>query len=467
MSDLDLDIDHYKINDLEVFFRLEHPYDDNDISKKESELRTLLLSSGQIESHFKRDLIMFLAEGKSRLIKHNTKKKEKSIKEERRTIPIGEEPIPNNYPVPNRKLPSREENVILPVSDFTSYQQDTANSDSLSMKGIPINPTFRKIITKVVCVDSLFRPNLNHSDSTHFMFHLTNPINNVISMKLSTMELPNNWYIFSKRNFTNIFTVRCYNVPPNTTDPTSLPTPMIEHLVEIPEGNYLSDTFQTAMMHLFANTGQGLQYIGLAVNDKTAKVEFYTGTNRSITGIYPLNPYENDPQNTSKDARFYFTLDFFIPSKQLFKTMGWAMGYRKPSYTVKYMENPSTRIIESNQVYQAFLESESSFGSTYFHYVFLEVDDFQRNFSSSTIVSSTGNGDSYLSNNVLSKIVVSSGQYTNIVDNGADCVFKKRNYYGPVKLEKMQIKLLNRFGDVIDLNDNNFSFTLELEVVYS
>jgi hypothetical protein len=448
---LDLDIDHYKIEDLEMFFRLQHPYDANDISKKENEIRTLLLSSGQIESYFKRDLVMFLAEGKSRLIKHKIKAQAPTTTG-RSTIPKGEDlPIPHNYPVPNRKLPSREENVILPVS----YQD--------SQLAQPINPTFRKVITKVVCVDSLFRPNLNHSDSTNFMFHLLNPINNVISMKLSTMELPNNWYIFSKRNSTSMFTIRCYNVP-NT---TLTRTPMIENVVEIPDGNYLSDTFQTAMMHLFANTGQGLQYIGLAVNDKTAKVEFYTGINRSITGTYPINPYENDSSTTLKDDRFYFTVDFFIPSKPLYKTFGWAMGFRKPSYTVKYMETPSTRIIESNQTYQAFLESESSFGSTYSHYVFLEVDDFQRNFSSSTIVSSTGNGDSYLSNNILSKIVVSSGQYTNIVDNGADYVFKKRNYYGPVKIEKMQIKLLNRFGDVIDLNDNNFSFTLELEVVYS
>lgn len=461
MSDLDLDIDHYKIDDLEVFFRLQHPYDENDISKKEHEIRTLLLSSGQIESYFKRDLVMFLAEGKSRLIKNKVKVKAPTVG--RRTLPEGEEPIPQNYPVPNRKLPSREENVILPVS----YQEQQQPQQIQDFKGIPINPTLRKIITKVVCVDSLFRPNLNHSESTNFTLHLTNPINNVISMKLSTMELPNNWYIFSKKNLTSMFTIRCYNVP-NMVDPTIPRTPMIEHVVEIPDGNYLSDTFETAMSNLFLNTGRGLQYIGLNVNDKTAKVEFYTGNNSAVTKTYPFNPYENDTSDTSNDERFYFTVDFFIPSKPLYKTFGWAMGFRKQSYTVKYMETPSIRIIEpSNPTYQAFLESESSFGSTYSHYVFLEVDDFQRNFSSSTIVSSTGNGDSYLSNNILSKVVVSSGQYTNIVDNGADSVFKKRDYYGPVKLEKMQIKLLNRFGDVIDLNDNNFSFTLELEVLYS
>lgn len=331
-----------------------------------------------------------------------------------------------------------------------------------------INPTVRRTITKIVCIDSLFRPNLNQSESTNFTFHLKEPINNVLSMKLSTMELPNNWYIFSKRNSTNIFTIRCYNVP-NLIDPTIPKIPMIENVIEIPDGNYLSDTFQTALSNLFKNTGNGLEYIGVNVNDKTAKVEFYTGLS-SFTGLYPFNPYVNDLVNTLKNARFYFTLDFSIPFKPLFplyKTIGWAMGFRQAIYTVKYMETSSTRIIEENEIYKAYIESESSFGSTYTHYVFLEIDDFQRNFSSNTIVSYNGNGDSYLSNNILSKIVISSGQYTNIVDNGGDLVFKKRIYYGPIKLEKMQIKLLNRFGEVIDLNDNNFSFTLELEVLYS
>ncbi len=97
----------------------------------------------------------------------------------------------------------------------------------------------------------------------------------------------------------------------------------------------------------------------------------------------------------------------------------------------------------------------------------MEVDDFQRNVSANTLVSYNGNGDSYINNNILAKVVISTGQFTNLVDNGSDNVYKERHYYGPVKLEKLHIRLLNRFGDVIDTNHNDFSFTLELEVVYS
>ena len=65
MIDLDLDINHYEMQDLETFFRLVKPYNEHDVAQKEHDIRTLLLSSGHIEPHFKRDLIMFLEEGRN------------------------------------------------------------------------------------------------------------------------------------------------------------------------------------------------------------------------------------------------------------------------------------------------------------------------------------------------------------------------------------------------------------------
>ena len=324
-----------------------------------------------------------------------------------------------------------------------------------------LNPTMRKTITKTVCIDSMFRLNLE-TEPTNFSFSLAEPINNVISMKLATLELPNNWYTFSSKNQSNVFTIRCYNIPdPTLEDP--LQTYNYEHIITIPEGNYLNTTFRDNVQNYFINEGNGLEFIKFNVNDVNAKTEFSTGGGNRDTGNAPYDPYLD---NTD----FYFELDFAIPGKAQYKTMGWAIGFQKPFYTVKHLgiDNLHIDMFRTNtEICGAFLSSESSFGSSFGPYVFLEVDDFQRNVSSNTIVSYTGNGDSYLNNNILAKIVVSSGQYTNIIDNAGDFVFKKRNYYGPIKLEKMHIKLLNRFGEIIDLNWNDYSFSLELEVIYS
>jgi hypothetical protein len=322
-----------------------------------------------------------------------------------------------------------------------------------------LNPTMRKTITKTVCIDSLFRTNLE-TDPSNFMFSLAEPINNVISMKLSSLELPNNWYTFSSRNQSNVFTIRCYNVPDPTLD-DPFQTYNQEHIITIPEGNYLNTSFVPMFQSYLRNEGNGLEYIKFNINDFSAKTEFSAGLVGSL--VAPYDPYVS---NTD----FYFELDFAIPGKPQYKTFGWAMGFQKPFYTVKYLgiDNFHQDLFKTNpEICGSFIASESSFGSSFGPYVFIEVDDFQRNVSSNTIVSYNGNGDSYLNNNILAKVVVSSGQFTNIIDNAGDFVFKKRNYFGPIKLEKMHIKLLNRFGEPVDNNWNDYAFSLELEVIYS
>jgi hypothetical protein len=67
----------------------------------------------------------------------------------------------------------------------------------------------------------------------------------------------------------------------------------------------------------------------------------------------------------------------------------------------------------------------------------------------------------------MGRISVVSGMNTIITNTASDRVFKKREYFGPIKLEKLNVRLLNRFGEPILMNDNDFSFTLEIEQLYS
>jgi len=327
-----------------------------------------------------------------------------------------------------------------------------------------LNPSTVTTMTKVLCIDSLFRPNLNSTESSNFLYKLSEPINNVVSIKLSSIEIPNNWYLFAKYNYSNIFTVTCYNVPIYTNDVFTGIIDEVKHVIELPEGNYLSDTFETALRNYFLNTGQGLQYIGVTINTVSSKTEFFAG---ECSENYPYDPYRNE--EIPLEDKFYFKIDFAIPNMKtypLIKTMGWTLGFRQYEYIVKYRERISNRITEAqNKTYLAYLESESSYGSSFCQYIFLELDDFQKNVSSNTIVSY--NGDYNLSTNIFAKVVISSGQYTSITDNGSDLMFKKRNYFGPIRLEKLHLRLLTRFGEILNMNGNNFSITLELEVLYS
>jgi hypothetical protein len=98
------------------------------------------------------------------------------------------------------------------------------------------------------------------------------------------------------------------------------------------------------------------------------------------------------------------------------------------------------------------------------NYIFLEVNDFQNNYPTDLIVST--NDKTYLGNTILTRIVLLSGANTIVWNNAGDLIFKKREYFGPVKLEKLHIRIVDRYGDVIDLRGNDYSIVLEIKQLY-
>jgi hypothetical protein len=74
--------------------------------------------------------------------------------------------------------------------------------------------------------------------------------------------------------------------------------------------------------------------------------------------------------------------------------------------------------------------------------------------------------ESYLEKNILAKIPYSNTSFK-VLFNGADEVLSpKREYFGPIDIKKLGLQLLNKYGQVVHLNFMDFSFTLEVEVIY-
>lgn len=94
-------------------------------------------------------------------------------------------------------------------------------------------------------------------------------------------------------------------------------------------------------------------------------------------------------------------------------------------------------------------------GSKFF---LLEVIDFNNN-SPQVLLYNT----IYNSSDILAKIPNVSTMTTIIYEDSADNVFKTRNYFGPVKLQKLQIRLLDEYGKVVDMNNADISVTFEIE----
>jgi len=69
-------------------------------------------------------------------------------------------------------------------------------------------------------------------------------------------------------------------------------------------------------------------------------------------------------------------------------------------------------------------------------------------------------------NNIFAKINNDSDTFDYKSDAGGDYQFK-RQYFGPVDLMKLRVRLLDEYGRVVSLNNADYSFTIKVEQLYN
>ena len=74
--------------------------------------------------------------------------------------------------------------------------------------------------------------------------------------------------------------------------------------------------------------------------------------------------------------------------------------------------------------------------------------------------------DSYVEKNILAKIPIPVDTFQVMFDNNSDLISKKREYFGTIDVNKFSVKILDLYGESIDMNYMDFSFTLEFEIAY-
>jgi len=107
------------------------------------------------------------------------------------------EPQPPNPPVPRTVLTS-DGNVKQGTQEVTQVDY---------VKG-QLNPVERKTIFKMISVDSQFRDDPTNTLSTSFTMNLTEGIENVISMKLYSVQIPYTWYTVNSTFGSNFFYIK-------------------------------------------------------------------------------------------------------------------------------------------------------------------------------------------------------------------------------------------------------------------
>ena len=412
--DLDLNINNYTMNDLETFFSLQGKYTQDDVEAKEYKIREQLLSSGHINKRFKRDLIEFLETAKHWIITVKFPKKNPT------SIPKNYKLDESNIPLSQQLPSSRAPNVIeRPTTQFIHAKTDAY------YQGI-LNPLETRVITQCVNIDTRFRENLYFTKSSDFAFQLPFKLSKVVSMQLASIELPITFYGVSASYGNNYFWIEVIDTSNNT----------YSKLIQIADGNYnAADLINAVNMAIQSN------------NDIFQNIELLLDITQTGSGTGKVTL-----QTASSDIE-QIVLDFQkdangIPNNnaELSIKLGWNLGYQRPLYegSVQYIADT---IIEPATV----------------RYLFLAIDDFH-NSGNNHFMSAFQK--SVMNPNILARISVKGTYFSIVMENDLNIVSEPRQYFGPVDIQRLRIRLFDEYGRIIDMNNANFSFCLNFKLLY-
>jgi len=240
--------------------------------------------------------------------------------------------------------------------------------------------------------------------SSNFTVNLSQEYKNITSVKLTSMEFMNSFYTFTSLRRNTTFT---------------LTTGAVSYVFNLPGGSYSTNDMIT-QIPLSTNYTPPLPAIGFSVNYVFSSNSFIFTATQPYTIVFPSTV---SPNNNG---------------------IGYHLGFTKTSYSSSGVTNR--------------LVSDSSVDMDSDRYINLQINDWN-------LVESQGNNLTYFP--VFAKIQLATGSKNSyiLMNNYSDSSTKIYHFQQPVNIQKLQILLLDSYGNILDMRGGNFSITLELEQV--
>ena len=312
-----------------------------------------------------------------------------------------------------------------------------------------INPLRKQTRILNLNINSIFRKNYYKTQASDFIYTFPGGIKNILSMKVATFEFANSVYLYSQKNRDNEFTIITYD------DKDGEIFNVDKHIIQVPDGMYgLDSIIKYLNKGIFAKNNI-LKRIAVVFDDRAGTLNFVRNKDTLNGGV--LDPSE-------PIHKYKFDIDFRLSDNKdrpIQLNMGWMLGYRKPYY--KYNEDyviPSKMKIITQEGFSP--ESPiNMLGSPYF---LLHINDYNNNCS--PVYETIFQEGTITSSYIMDKIP-NTGSKTIVQTNLGHNIDKIRRYYGPVNIEKIEIKLFDQFGRIVELRKSDLSLTLQFEILYN
>ena len=449
MDSFNLNSDSYTEIEIEELFNLKNVYNSKDISNAKAILIQQLTRTKDLGVEKQREIMFFIDTIANRILNRVNNTDKITLPHENKIITQGTNFIIEN---PDRLAGKH--------ADFTNGR---VTIDSTPAPPGYINPINVRTITQAISIDSRFRPNYYTTKSTNFSMVLPAIQKNVVTLRVTAIELPLTYYAISKSQGNTTCLV------------INLQTPTEGWVITLPDGNYeqswadlsKAEAIETAMNSAI-QTAQPVNIDQHGAVKPNTGGSFLTGTDftysldrisgRSIFSI---------PIAGSSTLPIGFTIRFNVDNTgslnmdtSIQLRLGWLLGFRSAEYVCKIEPPNNDSLCISEGI---CLVSGPRYG-------FLSIDDHQKNTGPAYMVAY---GSSILQNNIITRINLAAlqndvGIYQSSSDPGLSTQTNRtREYFGPVDIQRLHISLYDEYGRIIDLNNMDWSFSLAFEILYN
>jgi hypothetical protein len=221
------------------------------------------------------------------------------------------------------------------AQNISSVQQFDYSPDKLQL-----NPLLKQTIKRVISIDSQYRNISTDPLTTSFSFDLSEPLRDVVSLKLYSVQIPYTWYTVGKSFGSNFFYIKG-----NTAGVSDK-----QYQIAIPPGNYDSTTLPQAINKSFYDisntTASDINFNGLDL------ITYDSTTAKSTVQLNIQNTF-NESYYNMNFANFTSPID---PSNNKYSIPGY-MGFNYQSYNLN--------TINSNQTYYSTSIINSQYSQNY------------------------------------------------------------------------------------------------------
>ena len=363
----------------------------------------------------------------------------------------------------------------------------TINTYSKNIRNGTVNPIYRQTIQKFLNINTRFRDNYVNTQSNKFNINLPSALNKVISMQVVNFNIPGVVYVISEIYQNNIFRIKMEdldNVDTNFVD------------IKIEYGSYDIESLIEAINKKLSE--EAITNVRIDFNPLTGKVNFKSTNGENFIIDFFFTDRKNCINNVVENN---------ISSFQL--TLGWLLGFRGPfiienfnslnkelnkqlvtctveneyiqdkkvTTTKKELKkrNPNIQYNSHNSNFDGlpiFYQGKNSYTSEgiydpYFNrYFLLSINDYMNNHNEIFVspFKNTNLGNS----NIIARVSSIIGTTTNSVDqdNNDSNIFPKRVYFGPTEINKIEVRLFDEYGKLVDINNADYSFILKFDLLY-